>query len=63
MKIAYYRHDEGDWELLYVDGKLRYANHSVPEWLWIELLKELGAEVTEKEVTSEWIEENTSGYL
>lgn len=38
----------GDWQQLYLDGDLLYAGHSIPEWVWVHLLKRIGVDVVTK---------------
>jgi len=38
MKILIVRSGEGDWEALYVDGKKRYENHSIPLDIILDVL-------------------------
>jgi hypothetical protein len=45
MRVEYRMGD--DWEELVVDGESRYANHSVPHFELLKVMRELGAEVTE----------------
>lgn len=45
MKVEYRIGD--DWEELVVDGESRYSNHSIPEQAFLDVIRELGAEVTE----------------
>jgi hypothetical protein len=45
MKVEFRQGD--DWAELVVDGKSRYANHSIPDFEFLEIIRELGAAVTE----------------
>lgn len=29
--------DGDDWKVVYVDGRARYAGHSIPDWMWMDL--------------------------
>ncbi len=47
-----YVHDEGgDWEGVYVNGKLYAQNHMLSARDWLDLLFELGAQVS---VVADW---------
>jgi hypothetical protein len=34
-----------DWTEIFVDGKFHYANHSIPDHVYITLLEQLGAKI------------------
>lgn len=46
MKLTL-RTNEDDWRELSTDGLhgIKHAGHSVPEWLWLDLLRAAGVEV------------------
>ena len=48
MKVDIISDEGGEWTGVYIDGKLRYANHSVSDYIY-ELLEKLGAEVDTRE--------------
>lgn len=49
MKIDFVHGSDGDWDALYVNDKLYAQGHSIQEHHYIQLLRELGAEVTESD--------------
>ena len=30
-----------DWQGIYINGELRFEGHSIPNWVWIEIVDEL----------------------
>lgn len=52
-----------DWQRLYVDGALRYDGHSIPDYVYQELLEEAGVKTDEHFVDQKWFDENTGSYL
>jgi hypothetical protein len=56
MKIELISCEGGDWEVLKVDGKVRFDGHSIREHEWIELLTEIGADVTTRTISDEAME-------
>lgn len=38
-----------EWEQLIVNGKVYYENHSIPGYIYLELLEKAGATVTQPE--------------
>ena len=49
--------ERGDWEVLKLNGEVFDAGHSIPPFKWIDLLRELGFTVEEKEISDEDMEE------
>lgn len=46
----------GDWEVLKFNGELFADGHSIRQHDWIELLRKLGHEVIETEISDEQME-------
>lgn len=42
--------DTGDWEQLVVDGNVYYEGHSIPNFIWTQLIEDLGFPVAREEV-------------
>ncbi len=55
-KVEWITCPRGDWTTVLVDGKLFADGHSISEWSILELLRRLGAEVVEREVSDEAME-------
>jgi hypothetical protein len=55
MKITLKSWSAGDWYELSVEGRpdLEHAGHSIPDFVWLELLRNLGVSVVEEEVSSD----------
>jgi hypothetical protein len=51
-KIVFVSAPSGDWEGLYIDGKLNFENHSLRA---VEVLDALGIEYREIEADVEWL--------
>lgn len=47
--------NEDDWRAVYVDGELWHEGHSVPDWVWVQLLVMTGVSI------SAWFSEFPSG--
>jgi len=56
MKLKIITCSTGDWEVLYKDGKIFDEGHSIHPDSLIEILKELGAEVENEEISDERME-------
>ena len=47
----------GEWEVLKLDGDLYGSRDSIPNYMWIGLIKELtGIDVIQKEVSDDYME-------
>ena len=63
VKLELITCEAGDWEILRMDGKESFISdyeaegHSISNYDWIQLLKVLGFEVTEKEISDEDMED------
>lgn len=44
--------EDGDWTEIYLDGAEVYQGHSVPDDIWIGLLKKAGYKVDERTVSA-----------
>lgn len=47
----------GDWSVLRVNGENYYSGHSIPSFIWQELLEKFGIFTTVQEITSKSMEE------
>ncbi len=56
MKIELITCESGDWEVLKVDGEVRYEGHSIKIYECLELLEELGCDIFEKEISDDDME-------
>jgi hypothetical protein len=52
-RIERFTSEEGDWEALYVDGRLEVEGHSLDAH---QIFKALDVEYTSREVSSEWLD-------
>ena len=41
--------ESGDWVVLKLNGEIYEEGHSIPDFLWLKLFKELGLELTENQ--------------
>jgi len=48
--------ESGDWEVLLLNEKVYDEGHSIPTYTWADLIRDLGHEVIEEEVTDEEME-------
>ena len=48
--------ESGDWEVLKVDEEEKYSGHSIPNFVWLELLNDLGHKTSIKEISDEDME-------
>jgi hypothetical protein len=46
--------EEGDWEGLYIDGKLVYEGHEIPRHV---LFEKMGIQCTDRQCADGWLEE------
>lgn len=56
MDINIIVNESGDWFVLYSGGKIFYEGHSLPYWVWVEALSNIGIEVGVEEITDERME-------
>ena len=58
FKVEFFTNESGDWEVLLVNGGDVFAvdGHSISAYDWLELLKIIGCDVSEKEVSDEDME-------
>lgn len=54
--LTYVTNTDGDWEAIYIDGKLNYEGHSIPAYVWFNLTGIYSGR-SEFEVMSEWLED------
>lgn len=53
--------EEGDWEALYIDGKIYHQGQDIPTHVWLSAMSALGADVAFQEnYKSEWLADH--GY-
>lgn len=48
--------ESGDWEVLFLNGEIYCEGHSIPTCTWLNLFRELGHEVSTKDLTDEEME-------
>jgi hypothetical protein len=53
MNIVIKRWDTGDWVEVYVEGREVYRGHSIPDFIFEELLEKLGARIVTEKVADE----------
>lgn len=57
MKIEIISCESGDWEVLKVDDEIYYEGHSIPNEIWIRLLRgKLDVECVESDISDEDME-------
>lgn len=53
-----------DWVGVYLNGALYYEGHSIPDWVWLDLLSECDAETQklsyEDRLDGRWAEQQTN---
>lgn len=49
--------ESGDWAVLKLNGKVYEEGHSIPDYIWLKLLQELGNETTSKVISDENMED------
>lgn len=55
-RLTYVTNTEGDWEAIYIDGKLNYEGHSIPAYVWFNLTG-ICSDRNQFEVKSEYLED------
>ena len=50
--------ESGDWEVLLLNGEVYEEGHDIPTYTWMNLIHDLGHEVSIEEVTDEEMESN-----
>ena len=53
--VVFVNSPDGDWAGVYVDGKLKYQNHTIHKY---RLMEALGLRFTTVEVNQDWLEAN-----
>jgi len=53
--LTYVTNTDGDWEAIYIDGKLHHEGHSIPAYVWFAVTG-VCSDRSEFEVKSEWLE-------
>jgi len=48
--------DSGDWSVLKMNNVVEYEGHSISDFEWVELIRNLGFKVEEKEISNEDME-------
>ena len=48
--------ESGDWEVLLLNGEIYYEGHSIPTFIWLNLITELGHVVNTRELADEEME-------
>lgn len=56
MNVKLITNKSGDWEILSVDGVVFYKGHSIPNHIWLDLLKNMGNEIQTEEISDEDME-------
>ena len=54
--LTYVTNTGGDWEAIYIDGKLHHEGHSIPAYVWFAMTG-VCSDRSEFEVNSEWLED------
>lgn len=53
-----------DWCGIYLNGALYYEGHTIPDWVWLDICMECGAEASklsyEDRLDGRWAEQQTS---
>lgn len=55
-KVEVIKCNSGDWEVLIVNGKIHYEGHSIPEFIWLDILSDLGFSASYRTITNEDME-------
>lgn len=55
-KLTYVSSSHGDWEAIYIDGKLNYEGHCIPAYVWFSVTG-LCSDRSGFEVMSEYLED------
>lgn len=56
MKIEIIQNESGDWVVVKKAGVSIYAGHSIPNWVFFDLLIELGADVETNTISDDAME-------
>ena len=48
--------ESGDWHVLSSSEGFEYSGHSIPDYVWLDLIKELGFNTEKKEISDEDME-------
>lgn len=59
MNVKLITNESGDWEILSVDGAIFYEGHNIPSHIWLDLLKDMGNETQEEEISDEDMEDGS----
>jgi len=51
--IEYVSNESGDWTGIYIDFRLKYQGHSIPDFIWIDILREMSNDYTKVHIR-EW---------
>lgn len=59
MHIEHITNKSGEWFALKLDGEVFYDGHSIPHWVWLDLIAKASPNVLvdEKEISDEDMEE------
>jgi hypothetical protein len=61
--IDYVSDNSGDWTGIYVNFHIKYQGHSIPDFIWIELLNQIsGTQVESREWTTAMDHETYTSY-
>lgn len=55
-RIKLITNESGDWEVLKVNDEIYYENHSIPSFIWLDLLADLCFEVESESISDEDME-------
>ena len=48
--------ESGDWSILSSNEGFEYEGHDIPDFVWLDLIKQLGFKVEKKEISDEDME-------
>ncbi len=48
--------ESGDWKVLKIDDKIYYQGHSIPDFIWLDLLADLCFEVESESISDDDME-------
>lgn len=54
--LTYVTNTDGDWEAIYIDGKLHHEGHSIPAYVWFAVTG-VCLDRNEFEIEAEWLED------
>ena len=61
--VDYVSDNSGDWTAIYVNFQIKYQGHSIPDFIWIELLHQIsGTQVEVREWTTAMDNETYTSY-